>query len=90
MGRSRYALRDEQWAKIKDFLPGRKDTVGVTAKDNRLFMEAVLYWYRAGILWRDLPERFGDFRVIHTRLSRWSKKGIWEKLFQILARDADN
>ena len=63
----RYALRDDQWQRIEHLLPGRVGTVGVTAKDNRLFVEAVLYRYRAGIPWRDLPERFGDFRVIHTR-----------------------
>lgn len=86
----RYSLTDEQWEKIKDLLPGRKETVGVTAKDNRLFIEAVLYRYRAGIPWRDLPERFGDFRVIHTRHSRWSIKGVWERVFKALAEDADN
>lgn len=86
----RYALRDDQWERIKDLLPGTKGYVGVTARDNRLFVEAVLYRYRAGIPWRDLPERFGDFRVIHTRFSRWSKTGIWEGVFQHLADDADN
>jgi transposase len=86
----RYSLRDDQWEKIKDLLPGRKENVGVTAKDNRLFVEAVLYRYRAGIPWRDLPERFGDFRVVHTRHSRWSKTGVWEKVFKVLAEDADN
>jgi len=45
---------------IKDLLPSREGSVGVTAADNRLFVEAVLYRYRAGIPWRDLPERFGD------------------------------
>jgi transposase len=44
----------------------------------------------AGIPWRDLPSRFGDFRVIHTRFSRWSKAGVWEQVFQHLADDADN
>lgn len=86
----RYGLRDEQWKRIENLLPGRKETVGVTAKNNRLFVEAVLYRYRAGIAWRDLPERFGDFRVIHTRHTRWSKSGIWEKVFKVLAEDADN
>lgn len=86
----RYALRDDQWDRIKDILPGREESVGVTAKDNRLFVEAVLYRYRAGIPWRDLPERFGDFRVIHTRHTRWSEKGVWKKVFEILAKDADN
>ncbi len=86
----RYGLRDDQWERIQNLLPGRKGTVGRTAKDNRLFVEAVLYRYRAGIPWRDLPERFGDFRVVHTRFSRWSRSGVWERLFQALAEDADN
>ena len=86
----RYGLRDEQWKKIENLLPGRTETVGVTAKDNRLFVEAVLYRYRAGIAWRDLPERFGDFRVIHTRHMRWSRSGAWQRVFEHLAKDADN
>lgn len=56
----RYGLREDQWEKIKDMLPGREEMVGVTAKDNRLFVEAVVYRYRAGIPWRDLPARFGE------------------------------
>jgi transposase len=63
---------------------------GATAKDNRLFVEAVLYRYRAGIPWRDLPERFGDYRVVHTRFSRWVRSGVWQKVFEVLACDADN
>ena len=86
----RYALIDDQWERIKDLLPGRAGHVGVTARDNRLFVDAVLYRYRAGIPWRDLPARFGDFRVVHLRHSRWSKSGVWEHVFQVLAQDADN
>jgi len=86
----RYALRDDQWDRIKDILPGREGHVGATAKDNRLFVEAVLYRYRAGIPWRDLPERFGDPIKVHTRFSRWAKSGVWKKLFEMLAADADN
>ena len=86
----RYALRDDQWEQIKDLLPGRASTVGVTAKDNRLFVEAVLYRYRSGIPWRDLPERFGDFRVVHTRFSRWAKTGVWQRIFEVLSNDCDN
>lgn len=62
----------------------------MTARDNRLFIEAVLYRYRAGIPWRDLPEHFGDFRVIHTRHTRWSTSGVWQRIFEALAVDADN
>ena len=86
----RYALRDDQWERIENLLPGRKGTVGVTAKDNRLFIEAVLYRYRAGIPWRDLPERFGPWKAVHTRFSRWAKSGVWENVFKHLSTDADN
>ena len=51
----RYGLSDGQREQIKDLLPGRKGRVGGTAADNRLLIEAVLYRYRAGIPWRDLP-----------------------------------
>src|SRR5436305_5724908 len=86
----RYALRDDQWTKIKDFLPGREGHVGGTAADNRLFVEAVLYRYRAGIPWRDLPERFGDWKIVHQRFSRWAKSGVFERIFKMLASDHDN
>ena len=86
----RYGLRDDQWDRIKDFLPGREGSVGVTAADNRLFVEAVLYRYRAGIPWRDLPERFGDWKNVHQRFSRWAKSGVWQRVFQLLAAEADN
>ena len=86
----RYALRDDQWDRIKDLLPGREGHVGANGRDNRLFVDAVLYRYRAGIPWRDLPERFGDPIKIHTRFSRWAHSGVWERLFQHLAVDADN
>ena len=65
----RFGLRDDQWERIKNLLHGREGSVGVTAADNRLFVEAVLYRYR---------------------FSRWAKSGVWERLFQHLAADADN
>jgi transposase len=86
----RYAPRDDQWDRIKDDLPGRPGTVGATAADNRLFVEAVLYRYRAGIPWRDLPERFGDWKNVHRRFSRRVSTGVWERIFRRLAADADN
>src|SRR3954465_9280902 len=81
----RHGLRDDQWARIRDLLPGRLGHVGVTAQDNRLFVEAVLYRYRTGVPWRDLPERFGCGAKVHTRFSRWAKAGVWERVFQHLA-----
>ena len=88
--RKRYALRDDQWERIKRLLPGQKGWVGRQAQDNRLFVDAVLYRYRAGIPWRDLPERLGDWKNTHRRWSRWAKTGVWGKIFKHLASDADN
>ena len=67
---TRYGLRDDQWERISDLLPGKLGDVGATARNNRRFVEAVLYRYRAGIPWRDLPERFGDWKNTHRRFSR--------------------
>ena len=86
----RDGLRDDQWARIRDLLPGRVGHVGRTAKDNRLFVEAVLDRFRTGVPWRDLPERFGCGVKVQTRFSRWAKAGVGERVFQHVAAEADN
>jgi transposase len=86
----RYALHDDQWDRIKDFLPGREGHVGGTAADNRLFVEAVLFRFRAGVPWRDLPGRFGYWKIVYQRFNRWSKGGVFERIFKMLASDHDN
>ena len=70
-------------------LPGREGHVGGNAADNRLFVDAVLYRYRAGIPWRDLPERFGDWKSVHQRFGRWAKSGFFERILKLLASDHD-
>jgi transposase len=62
----------------------------VTAANNRLFVDAVIHRYRAGIPWRDLPESFGDWNNTHRRWSRWAKSGIWVSILALLTVDADN
>ena len=77
----RHAIRDEDWERIKDLLPGRAGQPGVTARDNRLFIDAVLWIAKTGAPWRDLPERFGHWNSVWRRFDRWARKGIWRKLF---------
>ena len=67
-------MRDDQWAKIKDFLPGREGHVGGTATDNRLFVDAIIYRTRTGIPWRDLPERYGDWKPDTQALAEMVRK----------------
>jgi len=85
----RYALRDDQWDRIKDILPGREGHVGVTAKDNRLFLEAVLWRVRTGLPWRDLPSEFGNWNSIFQRFRRWVRAGVFERIFERLSGQPD-
>jgi transposase len=85
----RHELSDEQFEKIKLILPGQKEHPGVTAKDNKNFINAVIWIFKTGAPWRDLPERFGNWKNVHRRFSRWAKKGIFDKIFKILSEDAD-
>jgi transposase len=86
----RYGWRDDQWEQIEAVLPGREGTVGVTAKDNRRFVEAVMSRYRAGLLWRELPERFGEGNPIARRQRRWAVRGGWRRIFAPGAAAAEN
>ncbi len=87
MGRK--LLRDDQWERIRDILPGKAGDPGTTAKDNRLFVEAVLWIARTGAPWRDLPSAFGNWHSTYTRFSRWVKKGVWQQLVKTVTNDPD-
>ena len=67
---ARAQLRDDQWDRLKGLLPGKATDCGVTAKDNRLFVEAVLWIARTGSPWRDLPEEFGHWHRVYVRYNR--------------------
>jgi transposase len=86
----RFGLRNDQWERIKDILPGREGHVGGTVQDNRLFVEAVLYRFRTGCPWRDLPERFGYWKSVHQPFTRWAKSWVFDRIFKLLAGDHDN
>jgi transposase len=90
MGIGRYELSDVQWERIKGLLPGRLESVGRTALDNRGFVNGVLWVLRSGAHWHDLPERYGKYKSVHKRFSRWAASGVWEKVFHELVRDRKN
>jgi transposase len=70
-------------------LPGKNVDCGVTATNNRRFLEAVLWITRTGLPWRDLPESFGHWHRVYVRYNRWSHKGVWKRVFDVVAHDQD-
>jgi transposase len=80
----RHEMTDDHWERIKDFLPGQPADPGVTAQDNRLFVNAVLWIAKTGAPWRDLPARFGLWNSVWRRFDRWAKKGVWLRVFEAL------
>jgi transposase len=86
----RYELNEAQWSRIAALLPGKAGDPGRTAADNRLFVDGVLWVLRSGAHWQDLPGRYGKWKSVHKRFTRWAKAGVWEKVFAELTRDRDN
>lgn len=80
----RYEISDVDWERIAPLLPGKEGDVGRTAEDNRQFINGVLWIARSGAPWRDLPERYGNWNSVFQRFRRWSKKGIWQQVFDAL------
>lgn len=89
MKNDRKLLRDDQWEKVYDLLPGKASDPRATAQDNRLFLEAVLWIMRTGSPWRDLPSEFGNWHTTYTRFKRWGKFGVWKRISDAVSSDSD-
>jgi transposase len=82
-------LRDDQWERLRAFVPGgRKGKRGPRA-DNRRFLNALLWMARSGGRWRDLPRRFGKHESVKRRYDRWIEMGVLDPILAALAREAD-
>ncbi|MBN1960411.1 MAG: IS5 family transposase [Deltaproteobacteria bacterium] len=86
---ARRMLNERQWGKITTFLE-QEHSCGRHGINDRNFIEAVLWWRRTGVPWRDLPEEFGPWKTVFNRFDRWSKSGKWDRLFYFLQSDIDN
>lgn len=86
----RYELSQSQWERIAPLLPGKAGDPGRHAADNRLFVHGVLWIWRSGARWSDLPARYGKFKSVHRRFGRWADAGVWEKVFAALIKDPSN
>ena len=89
MRKSRFVITDYAWSLLEPLLPGKASDRGVTAKDNRLFLEAVLWRVRVGGPWRDLPPGFGAWNSIFRRFRRWAQSGVFDHIFEAVSGDPD-
>ena len=67
-------MREEQWRRVEAVIPKQKAGPEATPGD-RLFIDAVLFRAKTGMSWRDLPERFGPWKLVYNRFNNWAKKG---------------
>lgn len=77
-------LTEEQYARIADCFPRHRGNVGI---DNLSVLNAILYILENGGKWRRLPQEFGNWHTIYTRMSRWAKSGVLNRVFTRLQQE---
>jgi transposase len=78
----RFDLSDEEWALLEPLMPQARKSA---REDDRRVMNGIFYILRTGAPWRDLPERYGPCTTVYNRYNRWSRRGIWKRIFDTLA-----
>jgi putative transposase len=78
--KDRLVLSDAAWPGMVPLIIGRPDQKGSTGRDNRMFVEGVLWIVLTGSPWRDLPEVFGEWNSVFRRFGRWKRKHVWGRI----------
>jgi len=81
-------LSDAQWSLIEGLLPGPTGRKGRPFSDARMMVEAIIYRYRTGIAWRDLPAVFGPWQTVWTWHHRMATDGTWDRVHDRLLAQA--
>lgn len=82
-------LRDDQWERLRDHVPGGRKGKRGPRSDGRRFIDALLWVGRSGGRWRDLPEKFGPYQTVKRRYYRWVENGVLDRIFEAVADDPD-
>ena len=82
-------VSDAAWERVASLQPGKTSDSGVTATDNRLFLEAVLWRVRTGLPWRDLPTAFGRWNSVFQRFRRWVRAEVFDRVFARVSDEPD-
>ena len=77
-------ITPEQYSQIEGYFPTQRGNV---KHDNLQVLNAILYVAEHGCKWRGLPQRFGRWHTIYTRMNRWAKNGVLDRLFEALQRE---
>jgi putative transposase len=83
-------LTNAPWERSERLCPGRNGDKGRHGEDNGNFVEAVRWRNRTGASWRDMPDDLGNWNSRCRRFRRWSKKGVWERIFHELRERPDH
>ena len=78
MTRRRYELTDREWAIIEPLLPNKPR--GVPRVDDRRVLNGILWRFRTGSPWAEIPQRYGPPTTCYNRFVRWRKAGVWDRL----------
>jgi putative transposase len=89
-----WELSDDLWALIEPILlddapPTPRSHGGRPRIDWRAAIDGIIFRLRSGCQWNKLPERFGSDRSIHRWFQRWSRDGVFEKIWAVLVEACD-
>jgi transposase len=73
-----------QFQRVEPYLPVQRGNVSLS---NLQVINAILYVAEHGCKWRGLPKRFGNWHTVYTRMNRWSKNGVLDRVFEVLQRE---
>ena len=83
----RHELSDDEWAVIEPLLPNKPR--GVARVDDRRVINGILWRFRTGASWRDVPERYGPRTTLYNRFVRWRAAGVWDRLLEAVSAAYD-
>lgn len=81
-------MTDAAWAVIEPLLPPAGRARG-RWRDHRQVLEGIVFKFRTGVPWRDLPERFGPWQTVHGRFARWAADGTFDRLLAAAQQRAE-
>ena len=87
MTRRRYELTEHEWSIIQPLLPNRPR--GVPRVDDRRVLNGILWRFRTGSPWAEIPERYGPPTTCYNRFVRWRKAGVWDRLLDEISKAYD-